>query len=92
MVNVRVLKPFVDLKARIDREPGDVFAATEERAAEIDERLPGFVSIEKPEDKKPEQPDYSKLTVVQLKGLCDERGLDVPKGAKKADIVAILEG
>lgn len=35
--------------------------------------------------------DLGSLTVKQLRALADERGLDVPKGAKKPDLVALLE-
>ncbi len=34
--------------------------------------------------------DYGSLKVTDLKGLCKERGISVPKGAKKDDIVRLL--
>ena len=111
MVNVTVLRSFRDYVEHVNREPGDVFRATEERAASIADKLPGFIAYEAADgpveakgeqentiaEKKPEkavseaQADVSKLTVAQLKGLCAERRIDVPKGAKKADLVALLE-
>ncbi len=35
--------------------------------------------------------DYSSLTVAQLKALLDERGIDYPSNALKADLVALAE-
>jgi hypothetical protein len=34
--------------------------------------------------------DYATLTVSELRALCDGRGIDVPKRARKADLVAAL--
>jgi hypothetical protein len=39
----------------------------------------------------PIEKDYSTLTVAQLKELCAERGIDVPKRATKAQVIALLE-
>jgi 8-oxo-dGTP pyrophosphatase MutT (NUDIX family)/2'-5' RNA ligase len=36
--------------------------------------------------------DLSKLTLTQLKALAKERGVDIPAGAKKADLVTLLGG
>lgn len=36
-------------------------------------------------------PELSKMTVKELTALCEERGLDVPTRAKKADLVVLLE-
>lgn len=35
--------------------------------------------------------DYGSLKVTDLKGLCKERGITVPKGAKKDDLIRLLE-
>ena len=35
--------------------------------------------------------DYAKMTVAQLREEAEAAGVDIPKGAKKADIVAALE-
>ena len=32
------------------------------------------------------------MTVAQLRTLCGERGIDAPKKAKKAELIALLEG
>lgn len=36
--------------------------------------------------------NFSSLKVEQLKELCAERGIEVPVGTKKAEIVALLSG
>lgn len=84
MVNVTVTKAFRDLKEHVDRKAGETFEATEERAAQIDAALPGYISIAK-------TASLSGLTVSQLRAQCAELGIDVPKGAKKADLVALLQ-
>lgn len=83
MVNIIVLKPFYDLSKKVDRKVGDVFDATEERAAQIEAALPGYVSVEKPVD-------YNQMTVQQLIALAKERGV-MPKGrVSKAQLIEIL--
>jgi hypothetical protein len=83
---VKVLKPFRDLKANVDREAGDEFAASSSRAEEIARKLPGYVEVlDEPKE------DLSALSVEQLRKLAAERGVKV-KGTKKADYVAALEG
>ena len=90
MVRVNVLKPFFDLEKRVDRAAGDAFEATEERAAHIAGKLPGYVTYERIAEAAPASEDLSKLTVAQLRALCAERGVEVPKGARKADIISLL--
>lgn len=96
MATVTVLRGFRDLKAHRDRVPGEVFEAPEERAAYIAARLPGYVEVTKPEQVAEPEPqedheaDLTKLTVPTLRSLCEERGIEVPKRAKKADILALL--
>lgn len=83
MVNIIVLKPFYDLSKKVDRKVGDVFDATEERAAQIEAALPGYVSVEKPVD-------YNQMTAQQLIALAKERGV-MPKGrVSKAQLIEIL--
>lgn len=36
--------------------------------------------------------DYDDMTVAELKAVCAERGIEVPKRAKKAQLIALLEG
>ena len=42
------------------------------------------------EESKEEVIDYSKLKVAELKELLNERGIEIPKGAKKADLISLL--
>lgn len=99
MMTVTVLKPFRDFAKHRNRVIGETFEATKKRAAYIDAKLPGYITYTPiaDEPKKEEEPvadpqvDLSKLTVATLKTLAKERGIDVPKGAKKAQIIALLE-
>lgn len=96
MVIVTVLKSFYDLVEKVDRFRGERFEATEERAAYIAACLPEFIEYSaepepEPVEEQETSQDLSKLTVAQLKAICSERGIEVPKGAKKAEIVALLE-
>lgn len=43
-------------------------------------------------DSETKQDDLSELTVAELKELCNERGIEVPKRAKKAQLIELLEG
>lgn len=87
MVTVRVLRSFYDLKAHINRMPGDTFETNKERAKHLEMVLPGYVVIEEPE---PEQVDYESMTVQQLTALAKERGV-MPRGrVSKAALIEIL--
>ncbi len=41
---------------------------------------------------KAQQPDYTGMTVAQLRAECAERGVKVPAKATKARLVELLEG
>lgn len=84
MVQVRTLRDFYDLVERVDRKEGDVFEATEERAARIAELLPGYVEVGRA--------DLGSLKLAQLRELAAERGVEIPAKATKAEIVELLEG
>ena len=97
MVNITVLKPFYDLHIHKDRIPGDKFETTEARAAQLELALPGYVTRDvaepaDPEDEPAGGEPLGKMTVAQLREVADERGIEIPKGAKKADIISLLEG
>lgn len=47
MSTITVLKDFYDLVERVDRHAGETFDADDERAAYIDEALPGYVEVKK---------------------------------------------
>lgn len=88
MVEITVIKGFYDTVEKVDRKAGDTFEADEKRAEHIDSVLPGYITF------KAEKPSegLSKLTVAQLTKLAEEKGIEVPKGAKKAELLEILEG
>lgn len=98
MATVRVLKRFWDRKRKVTRNPGDAFDESNERAAEIQSRLPGYVDVTIDVAAPAEQgaadttTDYSEMSSQELRSLCAERGIDVPKRAKKAQLIALLEG
>jgi len=86
MVAVTVVKGFRDLQEHVDRSQGETFQATEERAAYIDARLPGYVTYQT------EEPDLTSLTLAELKELAEERGVELPKNAKKAKVIELIGG
>ena len=45
---------------------------------------------EKVEKTIKEKTDYNKLTVAELKALCEEKGIEVTSSMKKADLVKAL--
>ncbi len=103
MAQIHVLHRFWDRKDRRTRRKGEVFTATEARAQELLRLIPDYVELvdaqpnwadEAPVEETPaeEAVDYSKLETQELKRLCAERGIEVPKRAKKATLVKLLEG
>lgn len=97
-VSLTVLAPFYDLRAHKQRAEGETFEATEGRAAELAAVLPGYVEVAEAAkthkgaaNAAKNEVVLSKMTVAQLRALASERGLDIPKGSKKADIIALLE-
>lgn len=99
MVAVNVLRPFYDIQCRADRIVGDTFNTSEERAEQIDSALPGYITYKRVdgadmpvEEHQESVADVSKMTVAQLKAYAEEHDIDIPSGAKKADIIAILKG
>jgi hypothetical protein len=95
MVLVTVLRRFRDFASNCDRIAGEQFEATEKRAEYIDAKLPGYITFvpvtEESEPEASEEADLAKLTVAALKALAAERGIDIPKGTKKAQLIALLE-
>ena len=91
MVTLKVKEKFKDRVEKVTRYPGDVFEVTDIRANEITDRLPGYVEVISV-TANIEKPDLSKLTNQQLVAMCEERGIELPKRYKKADLLALLEG
>ena len=93
MVQIRVVRGFRDLKHHKPRRPGDTFEDTLERAEQIASALPGYIEFAAEREAEPErEAALDSLTVAQLKALCDERGIEYPKRARKAELLALLEG
>lgn len=102
MVTVTVIKTFWDNEESTCRGPRTKFQATLERAKEISSKLPGYVRFDAseepkadvPEEPKPEEPkqDLNALKVTELRAIAKERGVKIPAGAKKSDIVKLIEG
>jgi hypothetical protein len=88
MVTVTVLSPFRDTTEHVGRKVGDTFTATEERAAEISAKLPGYVKYEKAE----RGDGLSELSIDELRAIAEERGIEVPKRGGKAKLLSLLEG
>ena len=94
MVNIRVVKPFYDLKRHVTREEGDVFEVTEKRAEQLDLALPGYIVIEaeqKPEPAAVEAAEWQprqEIVAVELPTVPDEEAalprLVIPKVARVA--------
>lgn len=83
MVTVHVLKPFYDLVEKTDREAGEDFTASEERAAHIEAVLPDYVTIEPSED-------LTKLSQQKLVALARERGIQLKGRPTKAQLIDAL--
>lgn len=66
---------------------------TIDAADEVSARLlaNGWQRVESKDDPEPTQ-DLTALTVAQLRELCDERGIEAPKRATKAQLLELLEG
>lgn len=81
MVRVKVLKTFYDLHIHKDRIPGDEFEISEERFANLQQMLPGYLEAVE---------GYEKMSLQELTALAKERGV-MPKGrASKAQLIEIL--
>lgn len=65
-------------------------AVYEPRSAFVAEQMahnPALMRIDEP---KPEPVDLSALTVATLRALCEDKGIDAPRKATKAQLVALL--
>lgn len=90
-------RPFRDLAEKEWREVGDEWEATPERLAAINSAGYGAMAeavepepeVEPEQEPEPEK-DYSEMTRAQLVEKAEERGIEVPSKATKADIIAML--
>lgn len=97
MVKVTVVGRFWDRQAHVNRFPGDVFEATEDRAKEIDSLIPGYITFSDVESEDlsvsdVESEDLSALKVADLRSIAKERGVKLPAGANKSEIIKLIEG
>lgn len=72
-----------------DTRTGATYEPSSAFVAEMMTKNPALVPLDAAE---PEPVNLSALTVATLKGLCGERGIDAPKRATKAQLIALLEG
>lgn len=66
---------------------GGIIDAADEFSARL--LANGWQRVE-PEQSSDDAQDLSALTVARLRELCDERGIDAPKRATKAQLIALL--
>ena len=88
MKQVKVLTPFVSNFKTFKK--GQIIDLDDIQAEQFTKH--GLVEIieQKEEVQTEEVIDYSKLKVAELKELLNERGIEIPKGAKKADLIGLL--
>ena len=92
MKQVKVLTPFVSNLKSLRK--GQIIDLDDIQAEQFSKH--GLVEIiEQKEEVQTEEPkeeviDYSKLKVAELKELLNEKGIEIPKGAKKADLISLL--
>ena len=84
MKQVKVLTPFVSNFQSFRK--GQIIDLDDIQA----EQFSKHDLVEIIEQKEEEIIDYSKLKVAELKELLNERGIEIPKGAKKADLISLL--
>ena len=84
MKQVKVLTPFVSNFQSFRK--GQIIDLDDIQA----EQFSKHDLVEIIEQKEEEIIDYSKLKVAELKELLNDRGIEIPKGAKKADLISLL--
>lgn len=84
---LKVLIGFWDLREHRQRNIGDEFEVTEERATEIMGIIPGYV-----EAVEPPAVGLEAMTVAELRSLAKERGIQLPKNATKTKLVELIGG
>ena len=73
-----------------DTRTGATYEPSSAFVAEMMAKNPVLVPLDAAET-EPTQ-DLSALTAAQLRELCGERGIEAPKRATKAQLIALLEG
>lgn len=71
---------------------GEVVEVAEKDVAEFKKHGWELAKAAKAEEQEDEgKKDLSRLTVAQLKALCEEKGIEFAADAKKADLIALLQ-
>lgn len=86
MVAVTVKRHFWDISAKTKRREGDTFTTTPERAKEIDQKLPGYITF----TEEAKGSSLSSLGVQELRAIAAERGIEVPKRASKNQLIELI--
>lgn len=84
MKQVKVLTPFVSNFQSFRK--GQIIDLDDIQA----EQFSKHDLVEIIEQKEEEIIDYSKLKVAELKELLNDKGIEIPKGAKKAELISLL--
>lgn len=71
--------------------PGCVVEVDEKDVAEFKAHGWEIVGDEQEGNDGGQGQDLNKLTVAQLTALCEEKGIEIPEKAKKADLIALLQ-
>jgi len=82
-----VNRPFRDLSTGTLYVPGDEFDGDAAKMERINSAGYGVMA-----EAVADAPDYMAMTVAQLREALAERGAEIPTKARKADLVAMLEG
>lgn len=87
-MKVKAVIEFFDLKEKKLRIVGDEFEVSNERFSEI--LTKGGKWIEEVEVKKIEKAEEKELTISEIKSMLDEKGIKYAKGAKKDELLSLL--
>ena len=84
----RVTRPFFVRRGGHIYGTGETFEGGRSQVALLARRR----LVDSLEDVPDEAPDLTSLTNAQLAAMCEERGIEVPRRATKAQLLALLEG
>ena len=92
MKKVKVIQPFI-MDNKVYKKSMIIEMEDEKINSFISHNLIELVEehIEEIQEQEEEEViDYSKLKVAELKELLNDKGIEIPKGAKKADLISLL--
>ena len=75
-----------------DTRTGAVYQPRDKTVERMMAANPAFVALDADRPKVAAPTDLAALTVAQLRALCADRGVDAPKRATKAQLIALLDG